>query len=168
MSAVLPIDPDTADIAGYKAYLAEFPQGVFAEFAQTELAALQAKTDNAAAATVQAEAVAQPSASTDVNTAEPGMVRFAEALTVGTSAILGKTLAQIVVSSPLFPPIEGLPEEYWKEKTCRNCHNWQRENLCEQAQVYLSVDAQRSLSKQHPFGGSFKRNLKVWAAGGCR
>ena len=54
-SATVLADPDAADraafedaqqrasIEGYRSYLAAFPQGVFTEFAQTEIAALEAK-----------------------------------------------------------------------------------------------------------------------------
>jgi hypothetical protein len=68
----------------------------------------------------------------------------------------------------MFPPIEGLPESYWKSQNCSSCHQWTRERLCTQANTYLSLNMQRSLSKQHPFGGVMKRSLKSWAAGGCQ
>ena len=76
--------------------------------------------------------------------------------------------AEVVDLSPMFPPIEGLPESYWKEQTCSACHQWNRERLCDQGNTYLSLNMQRSLSKQHPFGGALKRTLKSWAAGGCQ
>jgi len=155
------------DVASYQAYLTEFPRGVFAEFAQTEVAALKAKELNATQPAQQSVAVTPPVPQENA-TQEPANITFAQPLILGPKAIAGKSLAQIIKSSPLFPPVEGLPAEYWKEKTCSNCHKWERENLCVQAQVYLKLDAQRALTKEHPFGGSFKRSLKVWAAGGCQ
>lgn len=173
----------SADLTGYQSYLREFPQGLFAEFARTEVAALQAKAAKAAEAAAAAAAAAPaptqqvavtpaPQATTDAATptaaAVPVDVRFMQPLTIGDPAIVGKTIAQIIKSSPIFPPVEGLPEEYWKTKTCSNCHTWKQENLCEQAQVYIGENAARSLDKRHPFGGSFKSNLRAWAQGGCR
>jgi hypothetical protein len=67
----------------------------------------------------------------------------------------------------LFPPVEGLPESYWKDQQCSNCHDWQRANLCVQANTYLSDVGSENLTKQHPYGGTFKQNLRSWARGGC-
>ncbi len=75
---------------------------------------------------------------------------------------------ELSVAEPLFPPVEGLPDEYWKNQHCSNCHEWTRERICTQANTYLSLNMQRSLDKAHPFGGVLKRSLKAWAAGGCQ
>lgn len=103
-----------------------------------------------------------------VATAAPaGSVFFDQPLVNGQPEIVGKTIEELVKGSPLFSPIEGIPDSMWKDQKCSNCHQWTREALCIQAQTYLKLSAQRSLTKQHPFGGSFKQNLRVWAAGGC-
>ncbi|MGB3246771.1 MAG: peptidase C14, caspase catalytic subunit p20, partial [Sulfitobacter sp.] len=75
--------------------------------------------------------------------------------------------SQIVELSPSFPPIEGLPEELWKEQTCSNCHSWTKDALCTQGTTYVTANNQRALSKEHPFGGTFKQGLRVWASEGC-
>lgn len=156
-------------IPAYEAFLQRFPTGVFAEFAQQELAALKKKAstdpdgDGAPAPAVAAAESAKPAPQTSSDT-----ITFTQALISEVPEVAGKSIAELITSSPLFPPIEGLPEEYWKEQTCSNCHEWTAERLCEQASVYLTLDMQRSLNKQHPFGGALKGNLKNWAAGGCK
>ena len=97
-----------------------------------------------------------------------GPITFISPLTEGDQHIIGRSIQEIfTTSSPMFPPIEGLPEELWKGQKCSNCHKWTRELLCEQGSFYLSADATRSLDKKHPLGGTFKRNLKAWAEAGC-
>jgi hypothetical protein len=94
-------------------------------------------------------------------------VTFNTPLTLGAPDIVGKTLAELIEGSPLFPPIEGLPEEYWKTQECSNCHEWEQANLCTQANSYVSVAGAENLTKQHPYGGTFKLNLRNWALEGC-
>lgn len=156
-------------IPAYESFLQSFPSGVFAEFAQQELVALKKKasTDpdgDGAPAPVAAESAPAKPAPVVTN----DVITFTQALVSDVPQISGRSIADLITASPLFPPIEGLPEEYWKTQTCSNCHEWNAERLCEQASVYLKLDQQRSLSKQHPFGGALKRNLKNWAAGGCK
>ena len=97
----------------------------------------------------------------------PGIVTFESPLVSEVSEVNGKSIAELIGASPIFPPIEGLPEQLWKGQHCSNCHEWTRERICTQAETYLSLNMQRSLDKAHPFGGALKRNLKAWAAGGC-
>jgi len=73
----------------------------------------------------------------------------------------------LIEGTPLFPPVEGLPESFWKEQECSNCHEWEAANLCTQANSYLSEAGSVNLEKQHPYGGTFKVSLRNWAAGGC-
>lgn len=87
--------------------------------------------------------------------------------TSGPPEIAGKTIAEVVALSPLFSPIEGIPDELWKGQRCSNCHQWTRDALCTQANSYLTENAARSLAKEHPFGGPFKGSLRNWAQGGC-
>jgi len=171
---------DTGRPEDYRAYLSAYPDGVFVELARTELAAIEAATAVAAAA-----APAQPNGGTEPARPDeadplagkpdpseirpdPATVAFESPLDVGASAITGKTIAQLIKTSPLFPPVAGLPESYWKNETCANCHKWTKDDLCTQANFYRTAAGEKNLGKQHPLGGSFKRNLRAWAEGGCK
>jgi len=94
-------------------------------------------------------------------------VTFSAPLTQGAPEIVGKSLEELIEGTPLFPPVEGLPESFWKEQECSNCHEWEAANLCTQANSYLSEAGSVNLEKQHPYGGTFKVSLRNWAAGGC-
>lgn len=159
----------TGLVEDYEAYLAEFPNGVFSELAKFEIGTLQA----AAAATAPPEAQSVPEVAPTPATdpaASPqagAPVLFSEPLLTGAPEIVGKSIEELVAGSPIFPPIEGIPEELWKDQSCANCHEWTREALCTQASTYLAASASRSLAKQHPYGGTFKQNLRRWAEGGC-
>jgi len=144
--------------ADYQAYLDAYPGGTYAELAAFEITILDQKTA-AAVPDVAPAPVAAPAVQA---------VTFSVPLTSGGEGVVGKTLEQLIVGSPLFPPIEGLPEAVWKGKTCSTCHDWKRDNLCTQAQTYLAEDAARALSKQHPYGGGLKANLKRWAVNDCQ
>lgn len=156
-----------ASIGGYESYLQAFPDGVFAEFATQELAALRKKSGHdpigegvSADPPKPAPEPARRPASTDIT--------FKSPLESELPAVSGRSIADLIASSPLYPPVEGLPEAYWKDKTCSNCHQWTQDRLCTQANAYLSLNMQRSLDKKHPYGGALKRHLKTWAAGGCK
>lgn len=157
-------------IEGYQEYVNAFPDGTYAEFASQEIAALTAK----AAVDPVGEGVTEPEPESDVaavetpQTAEPGVVMFDVPLVAPGSIVDGILLSDLTSLSPEFPPIPDLPAEYWQDQTCSNCHEWTRDRLCEQSNVYLNLSAQRSLEKEHPFNGALKRNLKQWAAGGCQ
>lgn len=151
----------------YEAYLEAFPTGVFAELAKLEISSLKAKAE-AAGETQQAAIAPAPTETVSRNSAAIGPVIYAEPLKGGAEQIVGLTIPQVVQLSPAFSPIEGLPEELWKDQQCSNCHDWTRDALCTQAKTYMSLNATVSLTKKHPFGGTFKENLKSWAAGGCQ
>ncbi len=157
-----------ATVAGYDAYLQAFPDGIFSEFAEQELTALRLKSGQDPVGEGVPVAEAESESTLPTTDIPAGIVTFESPLVSEVPEISGKTIAKMIGESPLYPPVEGLPEEYWKGKTCSNCHQWNAERLCEQANVYLSLNMQRSLDKQHPFGGALKRNLKNWAAGGCQ
>jgi hypothetical protein len=95
-------------------------------------------------------------------------VYFDRPLPSGDIEIKGATISALIKGEPLFSPIEGLPDVAWKGKTCVGCHAWERANLCEQAERYTKASGEAALGKKHPYGGSFKRNLKHWANGGCQ
>ncbi len=159
-------------VDGYREYLDAFPNGTFSEFARGEIEALEAQ----ASVDPVGEGVTTETEETELALAEidqerssvPNVVEFNLPLTAPGSVIDGIILSEITNLSPLFPPVEGLPEEYWKDQTCSNCHEWNQERLCNQSNVYLTLSGQKSMEKPHPFGGILKRNLRQWAAGGCQ
>lgn len=97
-----------------------------------------------------------------------GPVYYSEPLTEAAPDIIGRSLEELIGAAPLHPPVEGLPPEYWQNQTCAGCHQWDQDTLCTQAEFYTTDSGQNNLLKLHPFGGSFKRNLRVWAQGGCQ
>ena len=161
---------EEGSLAGYEAYLQSYPTGTYAEIATTEIAALQAgqSTDPVGEGVENDTAVATQEPEAVPRHKEAGPVTFASPLESDLETISGRSLAELIEQTPLFPPVEGLPESYWKTQTCSSCHQWTQERLCTQANAYLSLTMQRSLTKQHPFGGVMKRALKSWATGGCQ
>lgn len=153
-------------LEAFEAYLAAFPQGTFSELAQSEIASIR----NNSGTDPDGEGVTpEPPAGTATAAADlPSDVTFDAPLVIGEDWVRGHSLAELIDGTPLYPPFEGLPEELWKNRHCSDCHDWQRDNLCTQAQVYLQPNAERSLAKQHPLGDSFKENLRLWAANDCR
>lgn len=153
----------------YQAYLDEFPNGVFAELARTEVESL-IKTDpvgTGPSAPTETAALAPPVAAAPVVRSQ-GPIFFDRPLSVADPVLQGISLAQLIEGSPLFPPFEGLPDELWKGQKCSNCHEWTADRLCEQAQTYMTSSFERSLALQHPYGGTFKNTLKSWAQDGCQ
>ena len=61
----------------------------------------------------------------------------------------------------------GLPDSYWKDRQCKDCHQWTKEALCAQGQTYLTSTGEFALEKEHPLDG-FKQVLRQWAAAGCQ
>ncbi|MBB95318.1 MAG: peptidase C14, caspase catalytic subunit p20 [Rhodobacteraceae bacterium] len=132
-------------VAAFLAYLGRYPTGRFAEMARQEAARLG-----------------------DAAGAEPRVIAFGDPLVSDVSQLSGRSISQVIRGSPVYPPIAGLPEAVWQNKSCSNCHQWTEAALCEQASRYLVAQAERSLDKPHPFGGAFKQALRDWASGGCR
>lgn len=158
-------------VADYEAYLAAFPDGVFAELARMEIEA-QVAMDPAAPAGGLEETVAvapeptpepvQPAVGAEIP------VFFDTPLVQGGPDVEGRSIEELVGGAPLFPPIEGLPPEVWQDRPCATCHEWTRAALCDQARTYLAEAGTRSLAKEHPYGGGLKRGLRTWAQGDCR
>ena len=94
------------------------------------------------------------------------VVRFSEPLMSGPFPVNGHSLEELTRGGPEFPPIEGLEESIWK-KTCNNCHEWNRQSLCVQANIYAK-DPKMAFRKQHPYGGAEKMAMMKWAEGGCQ
>lgn len=152
----------------YEAYLKAYPDGVYAELAEFELGVI---AERAAAATAPAAAPQEPetpAAAAGPSDALPATVAFDAPLGAGGPGIEERSLAELILGAPLFAPIDGLPDEVWKGKSCSNCHQWTREALCTQAETYLADSATRSLAKRHPYGGVFKGSMRVWASDGCQ
>jgi len=154
-------------VAAYERYLAAFPNGTFAEFATGEIAALRDASglDPDGDGPVPPEPVSEaPPVAAGVP--ENEIITFTSALISDDPALNGRTIADLIEATPLFPPIEDLPEEFWKGQSCGNCHNWTQERICTQAQTYVGA-GEEALQKKHPLGGAFKRKLQTWAAAGC-
>ena len=100
--------------------------------------------------------------------ARVGSVRYDEPMNFGNDGTIGVSLANIVTTAPMFPPIEGLPDEVWHGKLCINCHQWTRADLCTQAKTYIMKKPVKYQEKQHPFGGMLKINMRNWAIGDCQ
>lgn len=158
-------------VDAYRQYLDAFPNGTFAEFARGEIEALEAQASVdpvGEGVTPAAEATELAMATTEQERSSvPNVVKFNLPLVAPGSVIDGIILSEITKMSPMFPPVEGLPDEFWKEQSCANCHKWTQERLCDQANVYVNLSGQKSMEKPHPFGGILKRNLRQWAMGGC-
>lgn len=149
----------------YREYLDAFPGGAFSELARLELETLLASdpgTDPVSHPPVPAETAALPAPASQT----PETVLFDKPLGFGNPEIASRSIAELITGSPLFPPIEGLPEAAWKDQHCAACHNWEKSNLCDQASTYVANNT-RALEKQHPLGGSFKDALRIWARDGC-
>ncbi|WP_299809438.1 caspase family protein [uncultured Roseibium sp.] len=152
----------------YRKYLDTFPAGAFSELARLELETiLKSETGTDPIAAAPAASAPQAPASDTPASGPPQVVAFNAPLGVGDPELASRSIAELITGFPRFPPIEGLPEAVWKEKTCASCHQWEQSNLCEQAQNYVA-DKTRTVAKQHPLGGVFKEALGVWAQNGCQ
>ena len=155
----------------YQAYLDAFPEGVYAELAAFELQIIREKAERAAApaeAEKAEEVVAEaPKPAEEAAPADHSGLTFTAPFRTGGAPLQGLSMAEIVELSPMFPPVEGLPEEYWKEQSCSNCHEWTQAALCTQGETYVTANNERALAKVHPFGGVFKQALRSWASEGC-
>ena len=78
-----------------------------------------------------------------------------------------RSIEELRRGSPVFAPIEGLPEELWKGAQCSDCHQWDQATLCTQGNFYVSAKDEAVTRLPHPYGGFFKAMLKRWAAEGC-
>jgi hypothetical protein len=93
------------------------------------------------------------------------VLRFDQPIPFGPFPVNGHSLKEMIDTLPLFSPIEGLDEPLWKKK-CTECHQWNKERLCEQGGTYVQ-SPRNVLRVQHPFGGALKIALMRWAKSGC-
>ena len=94
-------------------------------------------------------------------------ITFDKPLDVDFPPLKGKSIEELIVGSPVFPPIDGLDESIWKNKNCGTCHQWTKERLCTQAKTYIG--AEHMVARlEHPYGLAFKLVLERWAEGGCQ
>ncbi len=136
-------------VEDYQTYLKNYPHGTFAEAARFELEFAGAEVPELAV--------------------PPADITYTTPLPSGPEGVAGRSIAELLAKgSPLFPPIEGLPDEVWKDKPCATCHKWTMDDLCTQAKTYTNPDAAERLAKPHPLGLEFKQALKAFGAGGCR
>ncbi len=153
-------------VHSYEIYLHSFPEGAFSVDATERLAALR---EQAGKVTRRAEPSGQAAKPEDEDQSRGATsVTLQSVLTFGNKHVRGKTIEELVAGSPQFPPIDGLPDELWKDQSCANCHQWTAEALCEQGQTYIQRPAAGNVTKQHPFGGGLKVNLRRWALDGCQ
>jgi hypothetical protein len=157
--ALIGVAQTSGAAADYEAYLKAFPNGIYAELAGFELDTLAQKL---------AQAAPPPKVAATDDIPVQANLTFKEPLTIGDEALIGKSIEDLVTLSPLFPPIEELPEEFWKDQQCSNCHEWTQEALCTQGKTYVTANNTRAVSKSHPYGGGFKHVLKNWAGMGCQ
>jgi hypothetical protein len=94
------------------------------------------------------------------------VLRWDQPIPIGAHPVIGSTFDKLTHGSPLFPPIDGLPDALWKDKTCSDCHKWQRDTLCIQGETYVK-SPQSVFRHPHPFTG-FKVALMRWASSGCQ
>lgn len=158
-------------IADYEAYLASHPDGVFAALAEVEIAARRASqsADPDAAAPETMAALAPPAADPAPQTAPSGELAFTAQIPGAYDGVAGRSFADLIEGLPLHAPIEGLPPEVWRDRSCADCHQWTQEALCDQGVFYgKGAGDERVAGQLHPLGPGFARALRDWAATGCR
>ncbi len=121
-------------------------------------------TDIKALSTVEpaADPVVQPTDSLTAGSNKSASVRSARPK---DSVYFGMSFEELLLQSPVFAPIEGLPAELWQNEQCGTCHNWTTDDLCAQGLRYQNVEI--GAGQLHPLGGAFRSKLKDLAANGC-
>jgi hypothetical protein len=107
-----------------------------------------------------------PSAQATGQGSQDDVLRYSKPIPYGPYPVIGNSIEQLASGIPLFPPLEGLPENLWK-KSCSNCHKWDRNTLCAQGTTYVK-NPQLTMRHSHPYGGGFKQALMEWAKSGCQ
>jgi len=156
---------DSASSADVFAFIEQYPNGEFTADAQALMIDLLFAEMNTAPVEEDVVVVEDAEEPTSLDTI---LVTFSTPLTQGDPEVVGRSIEELIDGSPLFPPVEGLPASYWETQECSNCHEWEQANLCDQANTYLTDAGAENLDKPHPYGGTFKENLVIWATGGCQ
>jgi hypothetical protein len=120
----------------------------------------------AAPPTAAPPAVAAPAPAVGPAPAPDAVLRYSEPIPFGPYPVNGRTFEQLIDDIPLFPPLEGLPEAFWKKK-CSACHKWDQATLCAQGTTYVTRPSE-SFRHPHPYGGAMKLAMQRWAQGGCQ
>lgn len=94
------------------------------------------------------------------------VLRFNQPIPFGPFPVNGHSIEEMINTTPLFPPIEGLDKSLWQKK-CTSCHQWNQARLCQQAGTYVKAP-KFVLRVPHPFGGTLKLALMRWAMSGCQ
>jgi hypothetical protein len=133
-----------------------------------ELAAVRGNPPPAAAPPSSPAPVSPPAAraAPPPAPAPDAVLRYSEPIPFGPYPVNGRTFAQLIDDLPMFPPIEGLPEAFWKKK-CSACHQWDQASLCTQGTLYVT-NPSASFRHPHPYGGALKVAMQRWAQGGCQ
>lgn len=162
---------ENADPDAYLAYLEAFPTGTFVDLARAEVENLLANTAtdgpvSSKPAPLEAAPAEKPQA-LDSATSELRMT--INSLLPDSAGITGQpqSISQLSKGSPLYPPFEGLAEDYWKDQDCSNCHAWDKSSLCTQGSFYVGAAEDTVTRIEHPYGGFFKSALRTWAATQC-
>ena len=146
---------ESGRIEDYTAYLEVFPDGAYAEAVRKDMAELAGTVDARAIPAEQSAAVASLP-----------VISFTTPLVSTNAELDGRSISELVAGSPKFPPIEGIPDEIWQNKTCSTCHEWTKEALCTQAGTYAAKP--ESITRiAHPYGSLFKQSLSQWSTQGC-
>jgi len=131
----------------YQAYLSAYPNGTYTDAARFEMQwALKSGGGNGL---------------------QTG-IAFDTPLVSDDPDLNGKTIDDLIYGTPLFAPIEGLPDALWKDAACSSCHAWTKDALCVQGMTYTGLVETKALEKQHPYGGILKSALRTFAVEGCK
>ena len=95
-------------------------------------------------------------------------IYFDQPLLNDTAVGSPRSIRELIEASPEFPPIENLDKAVWAEKSCSDCHSWERASLCKQGEFYNVGEESKLTRIRHPFDGFFKHALKQWANEGCQ
>lgn len=98
---------------------------------------------------------------------DAGPIKFDARLSLPGTPMDGHSIEELIVGTPLFPPIEGLDKAIWEKKPCGTCHQWTKERLCIQAKTYIGQEKMVG-RLEHPYGLPFKQTLEQWAEGDCQ
>jgi uncharacterized caspase-like protein len=163
----------SANVADYEEYLKVFPTGTFVDLAKAEIESLLASTSTDGPVTAEYLELKEPEPAAE-SAPETEIATDRSILSIDTplpeSAQLtgeAQSISQLVKGSPVYPPFEGLEEDYWKNEKCSNCHTWDKPSLCKQGEFYVGLPDEVLDRIKHPYGGFFKSALKVWAASKC-